>query len=672
MADIKSINGNPIVLDASGIGDDTIPDSKLVQTGGVLEAHTDLEASVLPQLVTQEFVWESGFIDSSGNNSANSYRHRTASIMSYDFDLEIAVDDGYTAWICFYDSSGTFKFRSSAFSRYAVPAGARFRVAVMSANDASADGYRHVKFSTVGYIAYIRSQQAPETWSAEFLTTLINGQVSSTGVVTIGSSYNYRVTMYDTFEVVEPCLAVIAEGYSADFALYDESDTFISRTQFLTGTYTLQAGWYRITVSSDSAAAGVVSDVVEFSRAIAFEGISSVQGGAQTESFNYGVKYPRSFDVVDLFDYFTTFAITAGKIEENRDVLYQYGVKSYMLLNSASANCNVTIRMSEPVPFYQVQEFMLAMYIPDASNVSRLRFGNTTVGWTKYFNGPFVDGWNIIRLSTNGTGMGESATIDRLQFIVYLTDTSTETPVYLCSCLMVKPPHASIIFVDDGPYASFYDYAYPRLTAIGCPVTWAIECASLPEVRSGSRSLITLDELTALEDDGISEFSWHGYNGELTANLNARETADYNLKCIRFLARRGDLNGKVFRAVWPGNTAPNYELAIEDLDACATYNGAADIVLYPYPDKYNIPRYSLQSRDSAWIDDRLDVLKKTHQTAYIYTHGIIDSTSFDPAAQDMRLDLLEHLIDGMTDGVDEGWLKLTTYNRLEREYWGAE
>lgn len=34
---IKSINGNPIVLDASGIADNSIPDSKLAQTGGILE-----------------------------------------------------------------------------------------------------------------------------------------------------------------------------------------------------------------------------------------------------------------------------------------------------------------------------------------------------------------------------------------------------------------------------------------------------------------------------------------------------------------------------------------------------------------------------------------------------------------------------------------------------------
>lgn len=40
MANIKSINGNPIVLDASGIADDTITDLKLVQNGGVLsEVH---------------------------------------------------------------------------------------------------------------------------------------------------------------------------------------------------------------------------------------------------------------------------------------------------------------------------------------------------------------------------------------------------------------------------------------------------------------------------------------------------------------------------------------------------------------------------------------------------------------------------------------------------------
>lgn len=389
------------------------------------------------------------------------------------------------------------------------------------------------------------------------------------------------------------------------------------------------------------------------------------------DSYNVGVDFPKSFGVSDILDDLSTITASAGKSESVYTHRFQRHNNGYCLTNDGSSgSMYINFYVNDPISFYGVQEFDIALYIPsNAANISRLRFRCVTAGYDAYRQQTFVNGWNFIRIGMNGTGQGASVTENRFMFYVYYADSTVVTPVYLCAVQAVKPPHASVVFVEDAGYGSFYDSAYPLLTAIGCPVTWALECANIHESREGTRSLISLSELTSLENDGISDFSWHGYSGEKTIELDAEETAEYNLKCLRFLAKRGDITGKIFRAVWPGNTAPNYEIAINDLDAAATYDATADLVIYPYPNKYNIPRISLQSRDTAWIDSMISQLQNTHQTVYIYTHGIIDSSSFDPQGQDMRLDMLQYLITKLQGGISDGWLKCTTYNRLEREYW---
>lgn len=386
-------------------------------------------------------------------------------------------------------------------------------------------------------------------------------------------------------------------------------------------------------------------------------------------SFDYGIKYPKSFEIVELLENSSPIKIVNGTSETITDIRYRHCSQSYLLKNDG-ANSNMEFRFSpsSPIENHGIQEYAFAMYIEDVSNISNFRFDTMSSNWKKTINDSLVNGWNIIRVPTNGTGMGSEMTEDKYRLIINYKNSSIISPVYLCSIQAIKPPHASLIFVDDAGYTSFYDYAYPLLTEIGCPVTWALECNKIEETRATGRGVIGLDELTLLEDDGISEFSWHGYDGELTANMTAEETAKYNLKCIRFLSRRGSLNGKVFRAVWPGNHAPNYQLAILDLDAAATYDATNGYTRYPYPDKYNIPRNSLQIRDTTYIDNMFSVLEKTHCIVYVYTHGIIDSTEFDPNEQDMRLDMLQYFISKMQVGINAGWLKTTTYNRLEKEY----
>lgn len=626
------------------------------------------EEAIFTQFTPLFDIWETGIIDASGALGNNSHRFRMKQITTYPYDMEISVDDGYIGYICFYDGTDTFAFRSQGFNHYAVPKNTKFRVWVMKSDDSADDGYKHVKFSTVAYAGYLRSNYKDDEQSAEFLAVYRQGGLSSSGVY----SSNYaRIMTPNVYTLEQESEVVIKSGFAIDIQTFN-GDTFVSRTGWCKDTVVVPAGTYKFSVAKSPEDPSIMADVVEFSSAVMFRTLGT--GGDMKvingQSFDYGIKYPTSFVVESLLDDLATMTANVGKVTDEFAICYQRKPKSYRIENNGTATSEIRFTLNTPIAYDGIQEFTIALYIPDASNIDHLRFDCMSTTWKKTVNATFVDGWNFIRVNTNGTDMGASATEYRFRLFVYYTDNSIISPVYLGEINAVKPPHASLIFVDDGPYGSFLDLAYPVLTSIGCPVTWAIECASLGETRVGNRSLISLSELTTLEEDGISEFSWHGYNGEKTLNLNAVDTAKANLKAIRFLARRGDITGKIFRAVWPGNTAPNYQLAIEDLDACGTYNGAHGYCLYPYEDKHNLPRNSLQTRDTTYIDDMFDYLKHTHTVCYVYTHGIIDSTSFDPNEQDMRLDMLQYFADKIQTGISEGWLKATTFNRLEREYWG--
>lgn len=634
--------------------------------GDISTITTNMTDFDLNQSVILYEIWESGSIDGEGQEGENAYRFRMKQIMSYKYDMEISVEDGYKGYICFYNASGVFLFRSSPFSIYAVPANTKFRMMVKSDNDTHDDGFKKVRFSGIGYAGYLHSKYDNDKQSLEFISILRNDQLSSTGAITTKPC---RTVTFNSFTVGTAFEVNVQSGYAVDFGRYEENT--YTRTGYMKGTFVLPPGEYKASVMAEPEDTESVANVVEFANAVTIKLISRSAVEIVKDSFNYGIEYPKNFEISDIMKG-ATVKPYPGEISYSRDIHYQNNFGSYILINDKTNNpCDFRITLNTPIEFYGIQEFAIAVYIPDASNVNKMAFGTLSQqdNWLKYINGPFNDGWNFIRASTNGTAMDEDVTEDKFRIYIYYNTASVDTSVYLCDLRAIKPPHANIIFVDDGPYYSFYQLAYPLLKEINCPVTWAMECAAIPETRTGTRPLISLSDLHDLEDDGISEFSWHGYNGELTANLTAEETAEYNLKCIRFLSRRGDLNGKIFRAVWPGNTAPNYQLAIEDLDASATYNAASGNTIYPYIDKYNIPRTSLQTRTETWINNLFDTLRKTRATAYVYTHGIIDSEEYDPNNQDMRLDMFEHFVEKISDGIEDGWLKATTYNRLEREYW---
>jgi hypothetical protein len=102
MANIKSINGNPIVVGTSGIEDDSIPDAKLVQSGGILESFSDLKNNLTDSgyIIYQNFsnVTNGYYIDDHGIRTSNE---------SYSYTQPISVKRGTRV-----------KFKAQGYSNY--------------------------------------------------------------------------------------------------------------------------------------------------------------------------------------------------------------------------------------------------------------------------------------------------------------------------------------------------------------------------------------------------------------------------------------------------------------------------------------------------------------------------------------------------------------------------
>lgn len=87
MANINSINGNPIVVDANGIKNNSIGDDKLVQTGGILSEMHDLKSALggycgLDYGESLEII-ANEYVDGSGRIASDSHFSRTRAFRVY-------------------------------------------------------------------------------------------------------------------------------------------------------------------------------------------------------------------------------------------------------------------------------------------------------------------------------------------------------------------------------------------------------------------------------------------------------------------------------------------------------------------------------------------------------------------------------------------------------------
>ena len=399
-------------------------------------------------------------------------------------------------------------------------------------------------------------------------------------------------------------------------------------------------------------------------------------------SASFDVSFER-YENIQYFDYLKAF--TGISAYDNatiaKDNKIRFRNMPYSLKGTTDATKDYSrfrIRYSTGIPIIGTQEIEVYLYVENASMIGGshvLRLQGADTGFSKYYDTSLVNGWNKIRFSTEGAGtvdITKSETDFRLYVYTKPGGTlSASFSVWIGGIYVVKPDKANLIIIDDGPYKTFYDTAYPALSAIGVPITWALDPMLLGDNTDPDRGLISQEEVDLLAYDGMSEFSFHSYDGTdmtshpdadppyvVTPGMALRDT----LNSIRYLKQHGLEPERIFRAAWYHNDCSAPELANEVLDASASYNGNSGFTPFPFENRYNIPRYPMQSRSTSDVDEIFTKLKSIHNTIFMYTHGISD------ASTDVSTTLLAYYVSKITTGINEGWLNVTTYNRMMNHY----
>lgn len=331
--------------------------------------------------------------------------------------------------------------------------------------------------------------------------------------------------------------------------------------------------------------------------------------------------------------------------------------------NKEATSTEIRFTIPSAITLAGTQEFEMCVYIDDATNITNISLRTLTGGFVKGNDVNIVSGWNKFRFYTEGAGSMTYDT-DIVTFRIIVTHaTGTDANLFIGSLVQVKPAYGNIVIIADGPYYSFYTEAYPTMKTNNIPVCWAVDATLLDDVSATERHLINNNELEVLATDGISEFSFHSYDLTLMSNATAAQALSDTLNSIRFLKKNGLQPEAVWRAAWLQNSCAHPELANLELEASCSYNGASGVTAMPPADKYNIPRISLQGRDTDYFDALFTKLKNHHCTVFFYTHGISTTGSGD-----MTPTMLNYFVSKIIDGVNEGYLNPTTYNRLMNYY----
>ena len=421
----------------------------------------------------------------------------------------------------------------------------------------------------------------------------------------------------------------------------------------------------RIIIQREVENTSEVANISEFVSAAHIQKSDVLARKINSESWNIKQERYKNFAYNNLFS-----KIVSTKLQNAKSVKLDYSIrfkeKAYtvkMTTESSRTNSEIRLNLSESFVLLGTQEFEMSVYVEDATNITNIRFGTNESNMIKAADKEIHTGWNKLRYYTEGAGAwSEDTATSTLRILVYHAS-GTETNVWIGDIVKINPPKANLIIIADGPYYTFYTEAYPTLKNMGVPVVWALDPTLLDAVDASERHLINENELELLAVDGISEFSFHSYDGTIMSSATSKQALFDTLNNIRYLRKKGIEPNHIWRAAWLQNNCAHPEIANQELEASASYNGSAGITFFPFPDKYNISRMSMAGTTQAQFDTLFNKLRLEHSTVLLYAHGVSEGSD-----KEITPAMLTYLIGKIQNAIDGGYLNPTTYSRMVEEY----
>lgn len=443
---------------------------------------------------------------------------------------------------------------------------------------------------------------------------------------------------------------------AARYAKYDDAFNFIeggtnAPTTFALVNHGVQPAYIRLTLTNAIAQTFIISKNSTLVNKYGYypkAGLSGVNCDKDISAYNYR-------NSASNVEKLSNFSVLWVGCSGNYDYSLTYGEeKSVYAINNVGTTIDLRLTPATAVTATGIAKIILTVYIPDASLINSLTFSLLGTNWSRVKT-DFVNGWNTLEFYTFDGVVSSWDTITGLR--LYFAGT-IGLSLYFAKCEFIRPEKANLIFVQDGGYSSFLDVAYPLLKEIDVPVTWALTPGRLGQSAGAAGHVLTQEEIDTIATDYCSEFSFHSWAADRTSDMTAEELKDDAGKCINYLRRQGLAPSHVWRAAHTQNNAPEYEAEIGLVEALATGTAKTGHTVFPFPNRYNIPRTQVHERDESWFTTQLDVMKKTHSTMVWYAHGVSN------APTDISAAMLDVMVDKLTTAMSEGWLNATTYDML--------
>lgn len=441
-------------------------------------------------------------------------------------------------------------------------------------------------------------------------------------------------------------------------AFYDSNKNYIWQlsspaSPISTINYGSNATYIRVAVNSDVASAFVLSKTAGAPNYPGYYPTSVISNvNVDRQISDYAVR--NSTDEPMQIDHLV-FAGCAGHL----DYTYTDGAgSSAYATNTIGTTMDVRIYPAANVNAVGIARIMVSIYIPDASKIASLTL--YLLGTT--FNRPltgYANGWNRFIVNAWEGALTTWASISAVR--VYVTG-SAGMAIYVANIRFERPEKANIIIVEDAGYSTFLELAYPSLKALNVPVTWALNPGRLGVSVGDTGHVLTQEEIDSIANDACSEFSFHSWNATATQDMSVAEIQSDVAKCVSYLRSHSLAPSHIWRAAHTQNLATNADAEKGMVEALATSTATSSYTVFPFTNRYNVPRISLHGRTAGEFATMFDILEKTHCTAVVYTHGVSST------ATDISSEMLSNFITRLTNALNGGWLNATTYNRLANEY----
>lgn len=327
-------------------------------------------------------------------------------------------------------------------------------------------------------------------------------------------------------------------------------------------------------------------------------------------------------------------------------------------------------------------EIGMGVYISNHANISLFelevttKVGVGTATWRYVINdGSLVTGWNNLRrFVSSGTTTGwdeASPEITRIRFIVIATGAVN---FYVDHVYGIERDKASLVFISDlsepyfllgtdsdgSPTGGLPDFNERNLPCV---------LACLPGHWGTGATKPTVSQVREAYNQG-HVVGLHSFAGENTASMSLAGMRNYAIKGIQAIKQEG-FQFFPFRSAWfqnAGNMSATPTGMSDLFYGLATWNANFNgMNSWPPINRDNIGRYATHNNTNAATDAQFDMLKKTKQVAFHYTHFI---TNNELSTTNMIKSRWDHYLSRLDAGISEGWLEVVTPETLFRRSGG--